>query len=186
MKGIIFTEFLDMVDEQFGFEVTEHIIEEAKHQLSTGGSYSAVGTYPYDEIIALVHSLSQQSRLPVTHLIEVFGEYLLNQFAKKYTGFFSSANDTFTFLKSIDNHIHVEVKKLYPKAELPKFDCHHPNGNTNQLVMIYSSERAMSNLAIGLINGTIKYYNEKITFSKTIMDNSQGKKVKFELNKQIK
>lgn len=46
MKGIIFTEFLDMVDEQFGFEVTEHIIEKAKHQLSTGGSYSAVGTYP--------------------------------------------------------------------------------------------------------------------------------------------
>lgn len=183
MKGIVFTEFLDMVDDKFGFEVTEHIIEKSKDQLSTGGAYSAVGTYSHAEIIALVSSLSQQSHIPIGHLVEVFGEHLLNQFAKKYSVFFSSAEDTFSFLKSIDNHIHVEVKKLYPDAELPKFECHHPNDNENQLVMIYSSERAMSDLATGLINGTIKHYNENITFSKAIIENSQGKKVKFELQK---
>lgn len=184
MKGIVFTEFLEMVDDKFGFEVTEHIIEKSKSKLSTGGTYTAVGTYPHDEIIALVIALSQQSHIPVSKLVEVFGEHLLSIFAKNYTVFFSSVQDTFSFLKSIDNHIHVEVKKLYPDAELPKFDCHHPNDNEKELVMIYSSERAMSDLATGLINGTIKYYDENISFSKTIIDNSQGKKVKFELKKQ--
>ncbi|MFK7949099.1 MAG: heme NO-binding domain-containing protein [Saprospiraceae bacterium] len=183
MKGVVFTEFLDMVDDTFGFEVTEHIIEKSKSKLSTGGTYTAIGTYPHHEIIALVSSLSQQSHIPIPHLVEVFGEHLLNQFAKKYAVFFSNAKDTFTFLKSIDNHIHVEVKKLYPDAELPKFECHHPYDNEEELVMIYTSERAMSDLATGLINGTIKYYNESISFSKTIVENSQGKKVKFELKK---
>lgn len=184
MKGIVFTEFLDMVDDKFGFEVTEHIIEKSKEQLSTGGAYTAVGTYPHDEIIALVIALSQQSHIPIPTLVEVFGEHLLNQFAKNYAGFFENANDTFSFLKSIDNHIHVEVKKLYPDAELPKFDCHHPEDNEDELVMIYSSERAMSDLATGLIGGTIKFYNEDITFSKTVIDNSEGKRVKFELKKK--
>lgn len=184
MKGIVFTEFLEMVDDKFGFEVTEHIIEKSKHQLSTQGAYTAVGTYPHHEIIALVSSLSQQSHIPISQLVTVFGEHLLGQFAKKYGVFFSTVNDTFSFLNSIDNHIHVEVKKLYPNAQLPKFECYHPNNEENKLVMIYTSERAMSDLASGLIEGTIKYYKENITFSKTIIDESQGTKVKFELERQ--
>jgi hypothetical protein len=48
--------------------------------------------------------------------------------------------------------------------------------------MIYTSERAMSDLASGLIEGAIKYYNENITVEKELID-EDGKKVKFELVK---
>lgn len=183
MKGIVFTEFLEMVDDKFGYEVTENIIDQSINNLSTDGIYTAVGTYPYQEIISLVVALSQESNIPVPKLVEVFGEHLLGQFAKNYSAFFTNSKDTFSFLKSIDNHIHVEVKKLYPDAELPKFECHHPDNNEDKLIMIYTSERAMSDLAVGLINGTIKYFNETITFTKTDVENSNGKKVRFELNK---
>lgn len=38
MKGIIFTEFLDMVEERFSIETAEEILEAAN--LASGGSYT--------------------------------------------------------------------------------------------------------------------------------------------------
>jgi hypothetical protein len=180
MKGMVFTEFLEMVEDKFGFDVTDDIIEASKGELSTQGAYTAVGTYPHSEMIALVTNLSAATQIPVPKLVHVFGEHLLNQFAKHYSGFFESANNTFDFLKSIDNHIHVEVLKLYPEAELPRFSCFHPNDDAHRLTMIYTSERAMSDLASGLIEGSIKYYNEKITYEKELVEDN-GKRVRFEL-----
>ena len=52
MKGIVFTEFLDMVEERFGYEVVDQIISESK--LSTDGIYTSVGTYPHSEIVKLL------------------------------------------------------------------------------------------------------------------------------------
>jgi hypothetical protein len=180
MKGMVFTEFLEMVEDKFGFDTADDIIETSKDKLSTEGIYTAVGTYPHTEIITLVTNLSTVTKISVPKLVHVFGEHLLNQFAKHYSGFFESANTTFDFLKSIDNHIHVEVLKLYPDAELPRFSCFHPNDDTAKLTMIYTSERGMSDLASGLIEGSIKYYNENITYEKELMT-EDGKQVKFEL-----
>ena len=36
MKGIVFTEFLEMVEEKYGYEVVDQIIEESK--LPSGGA----------------------------------------------------------------------------------------------------------------------------------------------------
>ena len=182
MKGMVFTEFLEMVEDKFGFDITDDIIEASKDKLSTEGAYTAVGTYPHSEIITLVKNLSIATKIPVPKLVHVFGEHLLNQFAKHYSIFFESANNTFDFLKSIDNHIHVEVLKLYPDAELPRFNCFHPNDEQNKLTMIYTSERAMSDLASGLIDGAVKYYNENITYEKELIE-EDGKKVRFILSK---
>lgn len=180
MKGMVFTEFLEMVEEKFGYDVTDDIIEASKDALSTGGAYTSVGTYPHSEMITLVKNLSTATKIPVSKLVHVFGEHLLHQFAKHYAIFFEAVDNTFDFLKSIDNHIHVEVLKLYPDAELPRFNCFHPNNEQNKLTMIYTSERAMSDLASGLIEGAINYYNETITYEKTIVEDN-GKKVQFDL-----
>lgn len=182
MKGIVFTEFLEMVEDKFGFDVVDDIIDASKGKLSTDGAYTSVGIYSYQEIFTLVGNLSTATKIPISKLVQVFGEHLLGQFAKNYPDFFKAAKTTFDFLKSIDNHIHVEVLKLYPDAELPSFSCFHTEGDVTRLTMIYTSERAMSDLASGLIEGAIKYYNENITVEKELID-EDGKKVKFELVK---
>ena len=43
MKGVVFTEFLEMVEQKFGMEMVNALIE--NNELSTDGVYSAVGTY---------------------------------------------------------------------------------------------------------------------------------------------
>ncbi|MEZ4981720.1 MAG: heme NO-binding domain-containing protein [Saprospiraceae bacterium] len=64
-----------------------------------------------------------------------------------------------TFLASIDSVIHVEVYKLYPEAQLPKFEIieHTPE----RLEMNYSSGRKMASFAFGLIEKTVEYYKEE-------------------------
>jgi len=61
-------------------------------------------------------------------------------------------------LKSIDSHIHVEVRKLYPEATLPKFNT-HVDGSV--MTMKYMSERKMADLAEGLIEKSMQYYKEE-------------------------
>jgi hypothetical protein len=56
MKGVVFTEFLEMVEGRFGLAMADRIIEAA--QLPSSGAYTAVGTYDYTEMVHLVNALS--------------------------------------------------------------------------------------------------------------------------------
>ena len=71
MKGVVFTEFLDMVEQRFSADMVDDIIDDA--QLPHGGAYTAVGTYPHGEMVAMVVALSQRSGVAVPDLIRTFG-----------------------------------------------------------------------------------------------------------------
>ena len=51
MKGIVFTEFLEMVEAQYSPAFLEDLIDEV--QLSSGGAYTSVGTYPHRKLVSL-------------------------------------------------------------------------------------------------------------------------------------
>lgn len=50
MKGMIFTEFLEMVEEKFSMEMVDQILSES--DLPSGGIYTSVGNYPHTEIVS--------------------------------------------------------------------------------------------------------------------------------------
>lgn len=174
MKGIVFTEFLEMVEKKFGYEVVDQIIEESK--LESKGIYTAVGTYPHSEIVTLLMNLSDQVKIDPTELLKEFGKYLFDTFLDSYPQFFSAVDSAFAFLHSIDKHIHVEVLKLYPDATLPKFLSHETEDGS--LIMTYKSERKMAALAEGLIEKSIVHYGENCTI-KTENIKEDGSEVKF-------
>jgi len=62
MKGIIFREFIDMVEAQFSPQMVDDIIQAST--LASGGAYTSVGTYPHDEMFQLVEQLSIRSEIP--------------------------------------------------------------------------------------------------------------------------
>ena len=157
MKGIVFTEFLDMVEEKFGYDIVDHILTSS--DLQSGGIYTAVGTYHHSEIVQLLTNLSIKTELDPGLLLKTFGEYLFDTFLAQYPQFFSAHDRAFKFLESIDSHIHVEVKKLYPEATLPKFTT--IQNEEGKLIMIYQSERKMAALAEGLIEKSMAHYNEE-------------------------
>ena len=179
MKGVVFTELLEMVEARFSADMVDDIIDDAN--LPSGGVYTAVGTYPHEEIVALVVALSQRSGLAVRDLLLVFGEHLFGRFVVGYPSFFTTADDAFVFLSGIEDIIHTEVRKLYPDAQLPKFDIEQHNDT--QLVLLYDSRRHFEDLAEGLMRGCIAHFGGGITIERSVVGDGEMRKERFVLNR---
>ena len=158
MKGVVFTEFLDMVSQTFGEDVTDSIVDSC--DLSSDGAYTSVGTYEHGEIVSLVGALSEKTNTPVPDLLRAFGKYLLTRFEAQHPSFFTSKADAFEFLAAVEREIHVEVRKLYPDAELPSLDFRQDSAD--RALFEYSSPRKLAHLAEGLMQGCIEYYGDPI------------------------
>ncbi|MEM0912514.1 MAG: heme NO-binding domain-containing protein, partial [Pseudomonadota bacterium] len=53
MKGIVFDEFTEMVEEVFGDDMLDDILDENADKLSSGGAYTSVGTYDHNDLVTL-------------------------------------------------------------------------------------------------------------------------------------
>jgi hypothetical protein len=180
MKGMVFTEFFEMVEASFSADMVDDIIDDA--QPASGGAYTAVGTYDHGEMVALVVALSERTKTPVPALLKAFGSYLFGRFAQGYTQFFAKAKDAFHFLAGIEDVIHTEVRKLYPDAELPRFDVERHTDN--ELVLIYSSRRHFEDLAEGLILGCIAHFGGGIQLSRSTTGEGDSRAERFVLTRQ--
>lgn len=155
MKGIIFTELLEMVEVKYGPKTINSVLDKLKNE--TDGVYSSVGNYEHKELVLIFRQLSEETGVTLNHLLKEYGYYLFQKFIEYYPGFFEGVNHPLDFLESVDNYIHQEVRKLYPQAELPSFNCNRLNNNS--LEMIYTSIRRMEEFAVGLIQGCLDHFN---------------------------
>lgn len=173
MKGIVFTEFLELVEKEFGLEIVNEIIESS--DLKSKGVYTSIGTYQFYEMLQLITSLSKKVSIPADDLIFVFGQHFFDYLNSTYPKIFESYETPVHFLKSVEGHIHVQVRKIYPDAELPTFLIN--DVNSNKFEMIYKSKRALYRFAEALIRKTFEHYNIAyvITFEKIIEDGSEVK-----------
>ena len=179
MKGVIFTEFLDMVDTGFSPDMTDRIVEIAAPP--NQGAYTSVGSYPASEMVSLVQALAQESGRPIDELLFAFGHYLLGRFVAVHGEYFREAGSTFRLLESVEDHIHVDVRKLDAKAELPAFAWSQPG--EDRMVMDYSSPRGLAKLAEGLIAACIEHYGEPIELS-VESRSEDGTKARFVLERR--
>lgn len=155
MKGIIFTEFLGLVEEKWDADMVDDLIDAC--DLPSGGAYTAVGTYDHREIVALVSELSTRSGVPVPDLLRVYGQHLFGKLATAYPQFVNKTGSILDFLEGVENYIHVEVRKLYPDAELPSFETSRLEPNV--LEMIYRSSRHLDDVCHGLIEGSLANFD---------------------------
>jgi hypothetical protein len=179
MKGIVFSEFIDMVEERYSPEVADRII--AMSTLSTGGAYTAVGTYDHRELIELVANLAAVTGAAAPALVREFGRHLFRRFAELYPVHFERPRNVFEFLATLDGTIHREVHKLYPDAELPRFEHAYPA--PDRMVLDYLSRRSLADLAEGLIQGCIEHYGERIDVAREDQPTTDCARTRFTLTR---
>ena len=94
--------------------------------------------------------------------------------SKKFPDFFTAHRDPLDFLEQVDSYVHVEVYKLYPDAELPRFYCQRLS--PGRLLMDYHSSRHLDDLAYGLITEAITSYgvSADVQRSKVVLDGVEG------------
>ncbi|MFC2102139.1 heme NO-binding domain-containing protein [Bacteroidota bacterium] len=179
MKGVIFTEFLEMVEEKFGLEMTDTIIIDSK--LPSEGAYTAVGNYPHNEIITLVLALHQQTQIPVRDLLVTFGRFLFGRLADRYGILMKGINDPFQLLENLEVVIHQEVKKLYSDAKTPLIEV--VSSTPEKMELTYSSHRSMGDVAEGLILGCSDFYGVPLSVLRQNLT-EDGTKVRFTIKKE--
>lgn len=153
MKGVIFTEFVGMVEERWSIELAARLIDES--DLPSRGEYTSVGTYDPAEMVTLVSALSAHVDVPVPDLLYAYGHYLFGRFTVLYPELVADRVDALDLLADIEGVIHAEVLKLYPDAELPRIDTRWEG--PDRLVMVYRSPRRLGDVAAGLAQGAVDH-----------------------------
>ncbi|GAB4522579.1 MAG: heme NO-binding domain-containing protein [Roseibium sp.] len=181
MKGIVFTEFFDLVDETFGPAVTEATIVDAG--LPNEGAYTGVGNYAAAEMQVLVECLSARTGVPVRDLLLSFGRHLLTAFSCNHAKYFDSCGHVFDLVESVEEQIHVDVRKLYPDAELPSLVPTREDDRT--ISLLYRSRRKMADLAEGLLLGAIDHFGDAVDLGRIDLPEAEGEQcVCFKLRRR--
>jgi hypothetical protein len=59
MRGLVFTEFIALVEEKFGLRMADELLSQPG--LTDGGAYTSVGNYSHREMLTLVVGLAERT-----------------------------------------------------------------------------------------------------------------------------
>ncbi|KAF3999259.1 heme NO-binding domain-containing protein [Glaciimonas immobilis] len=176
MKGIIFQDFVTMMETLFSVEVADEVMSIAT--LETAGAYTSVGSYDHIEIVELVGHLSAKTGISKRLLLCAFGKFLFASFMRRNRVNLFDLYSTFSFLSFLDKKMPLEVKELY-LDQLPSFDC--LLRKPSELILIYCSKFPFSDIAEGVIRGAISHFNEVISISRLDLSGEQSTHTQFTL-----
>lgn len=175
MKGIILSEFIEFIEQELGEDTAQKIIDDSN--VASEGAYSRVGLYDYHELIQLLTQAVSETQTEASVLLKGFSDHLFGVFKRDYSLFFDGVSSAAAMLKQIDDHIHVEVQKLYPDAELPSFTYTQDGA---ALTLNYTSPRPLAAVAHALVGACLKFFgnNEKL-ISSEIADDQKSAQFKI-------
>ena len=159
MLGIVFTSLVEMLKQKASPEFANEVIADA--ELEVGGSFKASSNYPYSEMQKLVNVLVEKTGKSADELLHEFGYYLFGRLAQSHGQVLAGKESLLDMLEYLDGDIHVQVRELYPDADLPRFTV--ISRTDKAMRMRYHSKRDLYALAEGLLDGAANFYNSNIT-----------------------
>ncbi|MGH2722353.1 MAG: heme NO-binding domain-containing protein [Actinomycetota bacterium] len=167
MKGIIFNLLEEVVSEEFGESAWDELLD----RVEVDGAYTSLASYPDVELMGLLEALPTLSGLRGDELLRWFGRASMPVLAQRYPGFFDGHTSTRSFLLTLNNIIHPEVRKLYPGADVPVFDFEPVGDSTtgeDTMVVGYRSARRLCALAEGFIQGAAEIFGEDLVMEQPL------------------
>ncbi len=143
--------------------------------------YEITKNYPISDILAIIARASVHTGYTGNELQEMFGQYLVPDLFKLYGSYLSPAWKTFDVLENTERVMHGAVRKLNSTATPPILNVMKVNNNV--LIIDYFSERKMSCLALGIIKGIAKYYNETDTIKVFAMTDAEAERVQIKVER---
>lgn len=179
MKGIIFNLLESFISDNFDDEFLEEVYD--KSELSDDvPPFLGPVTYPDEQLVSMLKYVSRSIDIEIGKLLYDFGKYSIPVLADRYPVFFENNISSIEFLSSINDMHHLEVHKLYPDATPPDFKIEQINEKI--MILKYSSERKLCDLAKGLIIGVGHHYNESINILKQQCMSENDSECVFEIS----
>jgi hypothetical protein len=156
MKGVLFNVVEDVVTEALSADAWDDVVERS----GVGGAYTSLGTYPDGEMTAVVGEVATATDMSGEETLRLAGQLGFKHLVARAPHLIEPYQDWKAILTALDDIIHPEVLKIYPGADVPRFAV---TADGDDLVVVYTSPRALCALADGLIVGTGTWFETPLT-----------------------
>lgn len=156
VHGSIFFLLKKFVENSFPAGTWEKLNEDAKSETA---EFEITKSYPLEAIGSIVSVASQMTGRPEDEIKESFGEYLVPDLFALYKSYLQPQWKTYEVLLNTERVMHGAVRKLNSTANPPILNV--TSVNEKLLIIDYFSKRRMASLAIGIIKGIAKYFDEE-------------------------
>jgi hypothetical protein len=175
VKGVVFNLLEEVVSEEAGEAAWERAIAES----AVDGAYTSLGNYSHGELAALAESLAGELGVEPDEAVIWFGQRALPKLAATYPQLFEAHKGSLSFLCTLNDIIHPEVRKLYPGADVPVFD--YRLIESDRMLMGYRSRRGLCFFGQGLIEGAGEYFGENLKIAQTTCEKRGDSECVFEV-----
>lgn len=174
MKGLAYNTLAQLVARDHGEDAWDDILDRA----GLDGAYTSLGSYPDEDLLRLVAAASEHLDTPADDIVRWFGREAFPIFAEIQGGLRERHTTTRSFVLTLNDVIHPQVRKLYPGADVPEFAF---DTSSDVLVMDYRSRRRLCTFAEGLLEGSATYFGERVAIKQPRCMNRGDEKCLLEL-----
>ena len=158
MKGLIFVELMNFMEEQFGELLTDEVVDAAA--IPGDAAFTTIGQYPSASASRLIGAAADRSNASAAELCRAFGRYLFCRFEVRFPTMIQRYPSARSLLMHVEAHIHEEVRIIYPDARPPTVTALEVD---DALHVVYRSDRPFAHIAYGLVDQCIASYGEQST-----------------------
>jgi hypothetical protein len=153
---MVFNLLEEILTRRFGEAFWDDLLDES----AIDGAYTSLGNYPHQQFVTLLAGAAGPLGLSTDDAIRWFGREAMPLLAQRFPGFFAPHREARSFVLTLNEIIHPEVRKLYPGADIPVFDF--DTRSLDSLVLGYRSTRGLCLFAEGLIEGAAAHYGQSV------------------------
>jgi len=155
VHGTIFTLLKRYVQTQYDHSTWIRLLEASG---LTASQFDHKNVYPDEHMYRLVGEAATMTGLSADELHEKFGEYLVPDLMYMYQRLLQPHWGTLDMLEHTENTMHRQVRTEHVENAPPVL--HVTRVSPDELFIDYISKRRMGALAVGIVRGVAKYYDE--------------------------
>jgi hypothetical protein len=158
MHGIIHFELKKFVEQHYGgHETWDSLLQSAN---LADNVYLPNAAYPDEHLGQILKEASKATGKSIDVLQREFGEFIVPDLVRTYGAYIRKEWKLLDFLENIEEAIHGTVRRTNPGAAPPQLKISRVSAE--EVLIEYSSARRMFGVLHGILNGVIKYYQEKV------------------------
>ncbi|MBC5994535.1 heme NO-binding domain-containing protein [Pontibacter cellulosilyticus] len=177
MHGSMFVLLRRFIENHHGYSGWANLTEAAGIE---NASYQMFEMYPTSHLFAILEAAASKSDKTAHELLESYGEFLVPDLLMVYKKYVKPEWRTYEMLLYTEHAMHGAVKLEDNRTNPPKLLI--TKKGPKQLIIDYHSHRKMAAMAIGIIKGIAKHYQESDLISVTMLTPANAERVQIKVD----